>query len=74
MKAYHGTSTIAAESIRRFGFRVGTWFAFNKAESRRYGPVILEVEIDPSLLSDDVTWQFHTLIPLRDESKVIEDG
>lgn len=64
MRVYHGTSINAAKNIRRIGFRVGTWFAFTHATARRYGPVVLEAEINPLLLSGDVTDQFHTLVPL----------
>lgn len=65
VRVYHGTSRMAAKSIQREGFRIGTWFAFNPKAARRYGPVVMEAEIDPELLSNDVTDQFHTLVPLK---------
>ncbi len=65
MICYHGTTAENAESIRREGFRVGTWFAMKREDSLAVGgPVILAVELDERKLSDDVDWQFHTLEPI----------
>lgn len=65
MIVYHGTTRDNAESIWREGFRTGTWFAFSREVARHYGPVVLQADIDPALLSNDVTDQFHTLMPLK---------
>ena len=65
MIVYHGTSLINAHMIIESGyFKIGSWFAFEQTEARRYGRVVLTAEIDPALLSADVDWQFHTLVPI----------
>jgi len=72
MRAFHGTPAQEAyESIKAEGFRVGTWFAFNRKNAERFGgPYMFEGEIDTARLSCDVDWQFHILEPLPAESIV----
>lgn len=64
--AFHGTSRKAAyDSILREGFRKGTYFAFDINDARKFGgSYLFEAAFDPTLLSDDVDWQFHILEPL----------
>ena len=67
-KAYHGTSPENARAIMESGaFRVGTWFADEKADAIKFGGlVVFTVELDPKGFKngnpDD--WQFHLRDPL----------
>lgn len=65
---YHGTTLEAALSILRTGFRVGSWFARDRADAVAFGgPVVLSVDLDAERLGPDVTWQCHTLITIGPE-------
>lgn len=65
---HHGTSRENAESIRREGFRVGSWFAKEVWQAIAVGgPVVLAVMLERERLSADVDWQVHALVPLGPE-------
>lgn len=70
--AYHGTTPENAKAILADGFfRKGTWFAYHKAESIKFGgPVVFTVELEPSGFKGEDSgsaydgWQFHLRDPL----------
>lgn len=63
--AYHGTTKENYDTILLKGFRVGSYFAYNLADSLTFGgPWVFQVAFDsdrfnPSAEPDD-HWQFHT--------------
>ncbi len=58
--AYHGTSAENAASIRKEGFRVGTWFAYRIRDAQFFGgPWVFAARFDDEGFSNDVEWQFH---------------
>lgn len=62
---FHGTNADAAESIRREGFRVGTWLARNLQDALAFGgPWVFEVALGGERISPDAGWQIHTLEPI----------
>lgn len=80
MIAYHGTNPKAAKSIKREGFRKGTYFAFRKRDAIKFGglcvftvefsdePILWKVEgrlMDLSKAGTNKCWQFHTTIPIE---------
>jgi hypothetical protein len=68
---FHGTNETAANSILKEGFKVGTYFARHLESALAYGgPFVFEVALDRSLMSEDVTWQLHTMVPIGVEDIV----
>lgn len=71
-RAYHATNRVAAEQIRREGFRVGSWFAFRPEHALAHGRGrhLFTVELQSAELNresfreDQDAWQFHTLAPI----------
>lgn len=63
---YHGTSPKNAELIVNSGqFNIGTWFARKEEHALRFGgPTVFQVRLEKDLISADVDWQLHTLVPI----------
>ncbi len=60
--AYHGTSEENAASIRKEGFRAGTWFAYKIRDAHFFGgPWVFAVRFDDDGFrgSFNDEWQFH---------------
>ena len=68
MIAFHGTSKKFAKSIKRTGFHVGTYFAYNRVDALGFGgPCLFTVQFsdDPSMWHGESDgWQFWTRIPI----------
>lgn len=68
--AYHGTSVVNAESIKKEGFRPETWFAFEKEYAIRFGGssdgLTTEVVFTVEFQEDPYFWQGGTGDPADD--------
>ena len=63
MIAYHGTNQVAARSIEKTGFRIGSWFALDKRDAIAFGGDIVFVvkfSDDPKhWRGESDGWQFY---------------
>ena len=62
--AYHGTTPENAASIRKEGFRKGTYFAYKRDDAAQFGEVILKVQLDPNGFEGPPDFQFWLRDPL----------